>query len=114
MRLFHQFNCVGMDVEIAAEQSDFYTGLPLAIVGALNLKYKSKPSPDAKQLRKLIHGLFILGNEAAMVSIQSFKMDSLHYKSNLQLVSLKNYVKTYQRLTQQMHVLDFFTWTGIC
>jgi hypothetical protein len=48
MRLLHQFNCVGIDVKIAAEWSNFYTGRPLAIVGALNLKYKSKPSPDAK------------------------------------------------------------------
>jgi hypothetical protein len=40
--------CVGIDVKIAAEWSSLYTGLPLAIVGALNLKYKSKPSPDAK------------------------------------------------------------------
>jgi hypothetical protein len=40
--------CVGIDVKNAAEWSSLYTGLPLAIVGALNLKYKSKPSPDAK------------------------------------------------------------------
>jgi hypothetical protein len=48
MRLLQQFNCVGIDVIIAADWSDFYTGLPLAAVGALNLKHKSKPSPDAK------------------------------------------------------------------
>ena len=48
MRLLRQFNCVGIDVKNAAEWSGLYTGLPLAIVGALNLKYKSKPSPDAK------------------------------------------------------------------
>ena len=48
MRLLQQFNCVEIDVKIAAEWSGFYTGLPLAIAGALNLKHKSKPSPDAK------------------------------------------------------------------
>ena len=42
------FNCVGIDVEIAAEWSGFDTGIPLAVVGALNLKSKSKPCPDAK------------------------------------------------------------------
>jgi hypothetical protein len=42
--------CVGIDVKNAAEWSSLYTGLGLllAIVDALNLKYKSKPSPDAK------------------------------------------------------------------
>jgi hypothetical protein len=48
MRLLRQFNCVGIDVKNAAEWSRLYIGLPLAIVGALNLKYKSKPPPDAK------------------------------------------------------------------
>ena len=48
MRRLRQFNCVGIDVKNAAEWSGLYTGLPLAIVGALNLKYKFKPSPDAK------------------------------------------------------------------
>ena len=48
MRLLQQFNCVGIDVKIAAEWSGFYIGLPLAIVGALNLKYESKISSDAK------------------------------------------------------------------
>ena len=50
MRLLHQFNCVGIDVKIAAEWSGFTSDVlcPLAIVSALNLKYKSKPSPDAK------------------------------------------------------------------
>jgi hypothetical protein len=47
MRLLHQFNCAGIDVKTAAEWPGFYTGRPLAIVAALNLKYKSKPSPDA-------------------------------------------------------------------
>jgi hypothetical protein len=48
MRLLHHLNCVGMDVKNAADWSGSYTGLLLAIVGALNLKYKCKPSPDAK------------------------------------------------------------------
>ena len=48
MRLLRKFNCVGIDVKNAAERSDLYTVLPPGIVGALNLKYKSKPSPDAK------------------------------------------------------------------
>jgi hypothetical protein len=48
MRLLRQFNCVGIDVENAAEWSGLHTGLLLAIIGALNLKYKYKPSPDAK------------------------------------------------------------------
>ena len=48
MRLLRQFNCDGIDVKHAAEWSGLYTGLPLAIIGALNLKSKSKPSPDAK------------------------------------------------------------------
>ena len=48
MKLLHQFNCVGIDVKIAAEWSGFYNGRPLAVVDALNLKYKSKASPDAK------------------------------------------------------------------
>jgi hypothetical protein len=43
-----QFNCVGLDLENAAEWFGLYTGLPLAIVGVLNLKYKCKPSPDTK------------------------------------------------------------------
>ena len=37
-----------IDVKNAAEWSSLYTGLPLAIVGALNLKSKFKLSPDAK------------------------------------------------------------------
>ena len=49
MGLLRQFICVGIDVKKnAAEWSGLYTGLPLAIVGALNLKDKSKPSPDTK------------------------------------------------------------------
>ena len=48
MRLLRQFNCVGIDVENAAEWSGLYTRHPLATVGALNLKFKSKPTPDAK------------------------------------------------------------------
>jgi len=48
MRLLRQFNCDGIDVKHAATWSGLYTGLPLAIVGALNLKYKYKPSPDAE------------------------------------------------------------------
>ena len=48
MRLLQQFNGVGIDVKNAAEWSGFYIGLPLANVGALNMKYKSKPSPNAK------------------------------------------------------------------
>ena len=34
---------VGIDVKIAAEWSGFYTGLPLAIAGALNLTHKLAP-----------------------------------------------------------------------
>jgi hypothetical protein len=48
MRLLRQFSCVGIDGKNAAEWSGLYTGLLLTIIGALNLKYKYKPSPDAK------------------------------------------------------------------
>ena len=43
MRLLRQFNCViGIDVKNAAEWHGLYTGLPLAIVGALNLEPEIK------------------------------------------------------------------------
>ena len=48
MRLLQQINCVVTDVKIAAEWSGFYTGLHQAIAGALDLKHKSKPFPEAK------------------------------------------------------------------
>jgi hypothetical protein len=48
------------------------------------------------------------------VSVQTFEKGSLYYKHHLQLVSLKIYVKIYQRLTQQMHVLDLLTWIATC
>ena len=70
--------------------------------------------PDAKQSRKLIHGLFILGNKATIVSVQTFEKSSLYYKPHFQFVSLKIFVKTYQRLTQQMHVLGLLTWIATC
>jgi len=46
--------------------------------------------------------------------VYTFEKDSSYFKPRLQLVSLKIYVKTYQRLTQQMHVLDLFTWIAAC
>jgi hypothetical protein len=51
MRLLRQFNCVGIDAKNAAEWSSLYTGLPLAIVGALNLTKNSNllQMPNSKE-----------------------------------------------------------------
>jgi hypothetical protein len=42
----NQLSCVGIHAKAATKWSVLYTGLPQAIVGAPNLDYKFKPSPD--------------------------------------------------------------------